>query len=89
MSHKLVGFADSANPMNVSYINDQLVTIANQFSGLQTEAGTETDSRLLRHVKNPERLPCYILFKNNQYKAHIQAKMFDEIAIKWVRDKLG
>ena len=89
MTHKLVGFADSANQTNVDYINSQLSTIANEFSGLQTEAADETDSRLLRHVRNHLRLPCYILFKNDAYKAHIQAKLFDDKAIAWVREKLG
>ena len=89
MTHKLVGFADSANQINVDYINDQLSTIANEFSGLQTEAADETDSRLSRHLKRSTLLPCYMLFKNDAYKAHIQAKLFDEKAIEWVREKLG
>tara|TARA_Y100000114_G_scaffold68003_1_gene62357 strand:- start:32091 stop:32360 length:270 start_codon:yes stop_codon:yes gene_type:complete len=89
MTHKLVGFADSANQTNVDYIKSQLSTIANKFSGLQTEAADETDSRLSRHLRRPDLLPCYMLFKNDAYKAHIQAKMFDEKAIEWVREKLG
>jgi hypothetical protein len=89
MTHKLVGFADSSNQTNVEYIKAQLLTIANQFDGLQTESADETDSRLVRYVKNPDRLPCYILFKNEAYKAHVQAKLFDEKAIDWVREKLG
>ena len=89
MTHKLVGFADSSNQTNVEYINTQLLTIANEFEGLQTEAADETDSRLSRYLKQPDRLPCLMLFKNNAYKAHIQAKLFDEKAIEWVRGAIG
>lgn len=89
MTHKIVGFADSANQINIDYINNQLSRISNEFSGIQTEAADETDSRLSRYLKKPTLLPCYILFKNDTYKAHIQAKLFDDKAIAWVREKLG
>ncbi len=89
MTHKLVGFADSANQTNVEYINAQLLTIKNQISNLETEAADETDSRLSRYLRQPDRLPCLMLFKNDAYKAHIQAKLFDDKALEWVRGAIG
>ena len=72
----------------MNYINSQLSTISNEFTGLQTEAADETDSDSQDILKDQ----IYALlhaFKNDAYKAHIQAKLFDDKAIEWVREKLG
>lgn len=89
MAHKLVGFAHSSNPTNTQYIKDQLLAISNEISGLLTEFADETDSRLTRYCQKPDRLPCLMLFKNDTYKAHINAKMTQERAINWTREKIG
>ena len=89
MSHKLVGFAHSSNSMNTQYIKDQLLAIKNQIEGLATEFADETDSRLKRHSKTPDRMPCLMLFKNDTYKIHIHAKMTRDRAINWAREKIG
>ena len=89
MSHKLVGFAHSSNSMNTQYIKDQLLAIKNKIEGLATEFADETDSRLKRHSKTPDRMPCLMLFKNDTYKIHIHAKMTQDRAINWTREKIG
>ena len=65
MNHKLVGFADSVNTV---YIENQLQSIANQISGLETELADETDSRLKKYSKTPNRVPCFMLFQNDVHK---------------------
>ena len=89
MSHKLVGFADSSNSINTQYIKDQLLAIKNEIEGLTIEFADETDSRLARYSKNPNRLPCLMLFKNDTHKTHIHAKMTKDRAINWTREKIG
>ena len=89
MSHKLVGFAHSSNSMNTQYIKDQLLAIKNEIEGLATEFADETDSRLRRHSKTPDRMPCLMLFKNDTYKTHIHAKMTNQNAINWTKEKIG
>ena len=86
MSHKLVGFADSQTS---SYIKNQLQAIANQISGLQTEFASETDARLQRYCKKPDRMPCLMVFKNDVHLNHIHAKMTNDYAIKWVKGAIG
>lgn len=89
MSHKLVGFAHSSNSMNTEYIKDQLLAISNEIEGLATEFADETDSRLTKYCKKPDRLPCLMLFKNDTHKTHINAKMTLDRAINWTREKIG
>ena len=89
MSHKLVGFADSSNSVITQYITDQLSAISNEIEGLATEISDETDSRLKRHSKTPNRLPCLMLLKNDSYKTHIHAKMTTDYAINWTKAKIG
>ena len=76
MSHKLIGFADSSNSVITQYIKDQLSAIKNEIEGLATEISDETDSRLKRHTKTPERMPCLMLFKNDTYKINLVLKVF-------------
>ena len=52
MSHKLVGFSNS---INSSYIQSQLVSIANEISDLETEFANENDDRLTRYCKRPDK----------------------------------
>lgn len=89
MSHKLVGFAHSSNSINTQYIKDQLLAISNEIEGLATEFADETDSRLTRYSKNPDRFPCLMLFKNETHKTHIHAKMNFDRAINWTKEKIG
>ena len=89
MSHKLVGFAHSSNSINTDYIKDQLSAISNEIEGLATEFADETDSRLIRYCEKPDRLPCLMLFKNDIHKTHIHAKMTQDRAINWTREKIG
>ena len=89
MSHKLIGFADSSNSVITQYIKDQLSAISNEIEGLATEISDETDSRLKRHSKTPNRLPCLMLLKNDSYKTHIHAKMTTDYAINWTKAKIG
>jgi hypothetical protein len=86
MSHKLVGFADSVNTV---YIQNQLQSIANQISGLETELADETDSRLKKYSKTPNRVPCFMLFQNDVQKNHIHAKMTEDYALRWVKGAIG
>ena len=86
MSHKLVGFADSINSV---YIQNQLQAIANQISGLQTEFASETDARLQRYCKKPDRMPCLMVFKNDVHLNHAHAKFNEKEALAWVRGAIG
>jgi len=86
MNHKLVGFADSVNTV---YIENQLQSIANQISGLETELADETDSRLKKYSKTPNRVPCFMLFQNDVHKNHIHAKMTEDYALRWVKGAIG
>ena len=89
MSHKLIGFANSSNSIETQYITDQLSAISNEIEGLATEASNESDSRLKRHSRTPDRMPCLMLFKNDTYKIHIHAKMTTDYAINWTKEKMG
>lgn len=89
MAHKLVGFAHSDNQSNVEYIKSQLSAIANDITGLQTEFANQNDSRLQRHTRKPDRLPCLMLFKNDSYKAHVHAKFSYQEALTWAKAHIG
>lgn len=89
MSHKLIGFAHSSNSINTAYITNQLSAISNAIPGLVTEAADENDARLTKYIKHPDRLPCLLLMKNDAHKAHINAKLSEDKAIAWVREKIG
>ena len=89
MAHKLVGFAHSSNDTNTQYIKTQLTAISNDISGLATEFADENDSRLTRHTRKPDRLPCLMLFKNDTYKAHVHAKFNYTDALNWTRGHIG
>lgn len=89
MSHKLIGIAHSSNSNNIQYITDQLNIIKQEFNDLITEVGDENDERLLKYVKNSDRLPCLLLMKSGSHKAHINAKLSDDKALAWVREKIG
>ena len=53
MAHKLIGFAHSSNSLNIEYIKSQLLAIANEITGLQTEFANENDSRLALYNRKP------------------------------------
>lgn len=89
MAHKLIGFAHSANSINTQYIKDQLLAIANEIEGLETEFADETDSRLRRWCKKPDRLPCLMLLKNDAHKKHKNAKLSFEAALDWTKAHIG
>jgi hypothetical protein len=89
MTHKLVGFAHSSNSVITQYITDQLSAISNEIDGLVTEMSDETDSRLVRYCEKADRLPCLMLLKNDAHKAHIHAKLSNETAINWCKQKIG
>ena len=89
MAHKLVGFAHSSNSLNIEYIKSQLLAIANEITGLQTEFANENDSRLALYNRKPGRLPCLMLFKNDAHKTHINAKLSNDKAIEWAREHIG
>ena len=89
MAHKLIGFAHSSNSLNTEYIKSQLLAIANEITGLQTEFANENDSRLTLYNKKPGRLPCLMLFKNDTHKTHINAKLSNEKAVAWTREHIG
>ena len=86
MSHKLVGFATSINSV---YIENQIQAIANEISGLQTELASETDTRLQRYCKKPDRMPCLMVFKNDVHLNHVHAKFNATEALAWVRGAIG
>jgi|TARA_R110001592_G_scaffold115592_1_gene316163 hypothetical protein len=86
MNHKLVGFS---NPVTSGFINEQLQVLASKISGLEIELADGTDIRLKKYTKNPNRLPCYILFQNNIHKNHIHAKMSEDYATRWVLGAIG
>ena len=86
MSHKLVGFSNS---INSSYIQSQLVSIANEISDLETEFANENDDRLTRYCKRPDRMPCFMVFKNDVHLNHVHAKFNAAEALVWVRGAIG
>ena len=86
MSHKLVGFSNS---INSSYIQSQLVSIANEISDLETEFANENDDRLTRYCKRPDRMPCFMVFKNDVHLNHAHAKFNAKEALAWVRGAIG
>ena len=86
MSHKLVGFATSINSV---YIENQIQAIANEISDLEIELANESDSRLQRYCKKPNRMPCLMVFKNDVYLKHVHAKFNATEALAWVRGAIG
>ena len=89
MAHKLIGFAHSSNSLNIEYIKSQLLAIANEITGLQTEFANENDVRLAMYCEKANRLPCLMLFKNETHKTHINAKLSNEKAIEWTKAHVG
>ena len=89
MSHKLVGFAHSSNSVIKQYITNQLLAISEAIPDLQTEWANQHDPRLRRLVKHYDRLPCYLLLKNDAKKAVMHGKMTNDYAIQWTKDHIG
>ncbi len=86
MSHKLVGFVNSETS---SYIENQLQSIANDISGIETELADENDARLKRYCRKWNRIPCLMVFKNDVHLNHVHAKFNAKEALTWVRGAIG
>lgn len=89
MTHKLVGFTYSDNLINKQYITNQLLAISEAIPDLQTEWANQHDLRLRRLVKHYDRLPCYLLLKDDAKKAVLHGKMTNDYAIQWTKDHIG
>lgn len=89
MSHKIIGFADSSNPIQVDYVKNQLDAIKLWNSELTVEFQNEDSELLDRYCKLPKRMPTYIIMKNNVYKTHIHAKLDNSKLFDWLVSKLG
>jgi len=87
--NKFIGIAHSSKPAEVAYIRNQLETIKNLFPDIQTELQDETCDLLHKHCKRGNRFPTYMLFKNNVYKIHVNAKYSDDDLFNWLKRYLG
>ena len=86
MAHKIIGMAYSDSD-NLSYIENQLIAIKNFFPAMETELSNENNSLIQRHI-NPryrDRLPLYMILKDNAYMTHRHGKFSNEEVIQWVQ----
>ena len=86
MAHKIIGMAYSDSD-NLSYIENQLIAIKNFFPAMETELSNENNSLIQRHI-NPryrDRLPLYMILKDNAYMTHGHGKFSNEEVIQWLQ----
>jgi len=86
MAHKIIGLAYSDSD-NLSYIKNQLIAIKNFFPAMETELSNENNSLIQRHI-NPryrDRLPLYMILKDNAYMTHRHGKFSNEEVIQWLQ----
>ena len=86
MAHKIIGMAYSDSD-NLSYIENQLIAIKNFFPAMETELSNENNSLIHRHI-NPryrDRLPLYMILKDNAYMTHRHGKFSNEEVIQWLQ----
>ena len=86
MAHKIIGMAYSDSD-NLSYIENQLIAIKNFFPAMETELSNENNSLIQRHI-NPrygDRLPLYMILKDNAYMTHRHGKFSNEEVIQWLQ----
>jgi len=86
MAHKIIGMAYSDSD-NLSYIKNQLIAIKNFFPAMETELSNENNSLIQRHI-NPryrDRLPLYMILKDNAYMTHRHGKFSNEEVIQWLQ----
>ena len=72
---------------NLSYIENQLIAIKNFFPAMETELSNENNSLIQRHI-NPryrDRLPLYMILKDNAYMTHRHGKFSNEEVIQWLQ----
>ena len=86
MAYKIIGLAYSDSD-NLSYIENQLIAIKNFFPAMETELSNENNSLIQRHI-NPryrDRLPLYMILKDNAYMTHRHGKFSNEEVIQWLQ----
>ena len=86
MAHKIIVMAYSDSD-NLSYIENQLIAIKNFFPAMETELSNENNSLIQRHI-NPryrDRLPLYMILKDNAYMTHRHGKFSNEEVIQWLQ----
>lgn len=81
---KIVAFASSTRPAEQDYVTEQLAVLKQEFPTIETEVSDETDNRLTLYCTH-NRLPCLMMFYNNNHKTHKHAKLTHEQAKTWVR----
>lgn len=89
MPQKVVGFAPVNNIILSEYVNNQLNLIKIEYPELEIELSDETDTRLLKYAKIPDRFPCFMLFKNEIFKTAYNAKVSDKEILIWINNKKG
>ena len=85
---KVVGYYYSDDDSSQIDTNNLLNSVNSELN-IETELATHLDSRLTKYSTTPDRLPCYMIFKNNVCKSIIHAKLSERDLINWVVNKVG
>ena len=89
MSHKIIGIADSNNPIQTDYVKNQLQSIKKQFIDVEIEFNNENSQLVNKYCRKPARFPTYIIMKNDIYKTHITGKIDNSKLFEQLKAKLG
>jgi hypothetical protein len=89
MSYKLIVFVPELDSSLIDYTNIQIQEITNLFPDLQIEQVFTTDPRLVQYFKNPNRVPSYLILKNNVRKGMLQLKVDLNAFTDWIRTNLS
>jgi hypothetical protein len=82
---KVIIIVDSSLTQQQTYINNQLLAIKKELSDLPIEVDNENSSIFKTYAKHRNRVPCYMIFKNNIFKTCRHNKMSDAEAITWIK----
>lgn len=82
---KVIIVVDSSNSQQQIYMNKQLLAIKKELPSVPVEIQNESFSLFQQHAKHHNRVPCYMIFKNDMYKTCKHAKLSNDQAINWVR----
>jgi len=88
MNYKLTVFVPLSDFNLTEYVNNQAQLIKQKIN-IQVEVVDNSDSRMLLYCKKPDRVPCFMIFKNSKFKTYKQIKVNDNDLLSWVTENVS
>jgi hypothetical protein len=88
MSHKLVAFTYSLDPVMQEYVQNQLQAVKQAITELNIELSNEQDNRLSLYSTKTGRFPVFMLFDGDIYQTILYGKFDNNFLVSWITNNL-